>query len=123
MNRTSTHLAVMAALSAALSVGAAHANDEQIMDACIQRFIASDLLGFTGEISIRKQPLHESLPLIAPHTDKIVVTAVDAHGTRLASATCHLDQSAKAVVSLTSNDQSIKLSGATKEVAMVEPGR
>jgi len=73
---------------------AAHADTERALDACIQEFTSTQLAGYAGKITIRKDTSEAptSLPLVSKSTQRITVDAVHrASGSRLASVTCHVD--------------------------------
>src|SRR5262249_46875638 len=101
---------------ATLAVGVAHAGDEQMLNACIQQFIAANLSGYQGKISV-----HKDAPGLAPWSaiggrTHVVVSATSVRGARLGSAVCDVDRDGN-VVSLTPASGAVKLS----QVAPVAP--
>jgi len=100
--------AIVAVGVAALSTGIAQAGDDQILDACIHEFIASNLSGYQGNISVQKLTPAQLSPLITTHRE-VVVSASRAHGSDFASAVCHVDREGK-VTSLTLTSSPEKLS-------------
>jgi len=109
-----------AASSALLGAGSAQANDDHILDACIQEFIASNLSGYQGNISVQKSAPEISSPLlVAGHRSEVVVTAAHAHGSELASAMCRVDRDGR-VISLTLTSGAAKLSKALTRVVVAD---
>jgi hypothetical protein len=99
---------VSLAALATLSIGLAHADDEQVLDACIQQFIAANLSEYQGKISV-----HKETPFVSPWSalsrTEVVISVTGTHGSQLGSAVCHVDRSGK-VVSLTPASGAVKLS-------------
>jgi hypothetical protein len=85
-------LVITAAASAAalLGTGAAQAGPEQALNSCIEQFIATNMAGYDGKMTVRKDPSEfQPLMLSAPSRYEFSVTAHDkVDGTKLMTATC-----------------------------------
>jgi hypothetical protein len=120
MNRCSKAALVITGSLAAFGMQLARASDSQILDACIQQFIASDLSGYEGKISVHKEPVpYQSLATRSPHGEDVMLSAASVHGEQLVSAVCHVDRSGN-VVSLVSTPTAAKLSALKKPVAIAD---
>jgi hypothetical protein len=99
MNRLTSTASIAAFISLSLcAVPLAHADDEQMLDACIQQFIATNFAGFQGKMNVRKEISRTGPPLSASNHFVITVSASDpSHGTELASAVCRVTPGGKVV--------------------------
>lgn len=116
MNRSAK--AALAVAAIALTASVAHANDEQILDNCIQHFIASNLSGYQGKISVHKEAPALALPFSATGVMHVVVSAAGKQGTDFGSAVCHVDRDGN-VVSLTPVSPTIRVSKAPAKPVLV----
>jgi hypothetical protein len=100
MNR---HFLSVTAASLALSAGVAHAgsfaSDEQMMDACIQQYIADNLAGYQGKVTVNKSATGYH-PLSLTERTEVVVTAVHrVKGEKLGTVVCKVSHDGKVTVS------------------------
>jgi hypothetical protein len=95
MNNISRVAAVTAASLAFTGAAQAASNKmlDQMMDTCIQQFVASNLVGYEGKVTIRKSNTIDNGPsLVAGSSSyRITVSAVSRPGgAQLATATCEM---------------------------------
>ena len=90
------HLIHATAASLAFAIGSAHAgsiaSEEQLMDACIQQFIADNLAGYQGKVTVSKSAVGYH-PLSLGSRTEIVVSAVHkTKGESLGAVVCKLNR-------------------------------
>ena len=95
-------ISLLAGVASCTTLGAqiALADDNLMLDACIHEFIANNLSGYQGNVSVHKSVNVPSVPLAAGHRSEVVVSAARAHGSEIASAICRVNREGK-VTSLT----------------------
>jgi hypothetical protein len=104
MNRRlfSTAAVTSAASFALLGAGSARAASSpalnQMMDTCIQQFVASNLADYHGKVSVRKEDSH-SPPLVAGQSNYFITVAAvgKESGAQIASATCKMSHDGSVV--------------------------
>jgi hypothetical protein len=106
--KLSSKCTVLVGIFASAVVGVAQASDGAMLDACIRQFIASEFSDYSGKISIRKDSARaNSFPLPA-QVHEVAVSAADAKGVPLASATCKVESDGT-VMSITPHASAAKI--------------
>ena len=113
MNRT-RNTAIVAAASlmfASASQAASNKMLDQMMDTCIQQFVASNLAGYQGKLTVQKSDQRYRGPSLMAGTGsyEITVAAVGRPGsTQLATATCQMSRDGSVVSIKSSTTAALK---------------
>ncbi|HTE43510.1 MAG TPA: hypothetical protein VK629_22010 [Steroidobacteraceae bacterium] len=101
---------VTAASAALFGASAAHADSELALNSCIKSFIASNMAGFGGKVTIHKEYLGYQPPAFASrgNYEFAVIVHDKADGEKLMTATCIAKRDGT-IVSLTSEVMSTKV--------------
>jgi len=124
MRSSKSKLGYAVVTAAALSAGAAHAAEKEMLDACAQYFIAANLAVYPGKISVDTSSAGYA-PLISPtqqHYQVAIKTLNPANGEQLASGVCTVSRTGKVIAFKPTSVMSTKLAASLQPatVAKVE---